>query len=455
MRLLLNQCALVAILCLGFLGAPAAAQGTLEKLLMPGQVSSAHAKFEEDCQSCHKPFSKSSQDVLCLTCHKDIASDKTAVTGFHGKSKLMTDVACSDCHQEHEGRDADIVQFDSETFDHKVADYQLVGAHEQVECDGCHLKEKKWSEAAGTCFGCHDRDQPHKRNLGQDCGSCHEVSKWNRIAAFDHSKTKFALLGKHENVTCMGCHIGEVYRNLPSACNECHAIQDVHERRFGEKCGSCHTADGWKNAKFDHGKNTRFPLLGAHSNAACQDCHRGSFTAKLSMACFDCHEKQDVHRSTLGEDCADCHNEVAWRNNVRFDHDLSKFPLIGMHVVTSCEGCHRSAIFSEASIECAACHGADDVHEGRLTLTCERCHAANGWQTASFDHDRQTKFALTGAHAKTGCHDCHRQRNVADAKLPVSCYGCHKAQDVHRGTFGLNCAKCHTTSTFSEAFIRQ
>ncbi len=166
MRLLLKQCALVAILCLGFLAAPAAAQGTLEKLLMPGQVSSAHAKFEEDCQSCHKPFSKSSQDVLCLTCHKDIASDKTAVTGFHGKSKLMTDVACSDCHQEHEGREADIVQFDSETFDHNVTDYQLVGAHKQVECNGCHLKDKKWSEAAGTCFGCHDQDQPHKAKPG-------------------------------------------------------------------------------------------------------------------------------------------------------------------------------------------------------------------------------------------------------------------------------------------------
>ena len=459
MKWLLKQCIrpviLRACVCLTFLAVPVAAQGTFEKLLMPGPLSSAHAKFEENCQNCHKPFSKGAQDVLCLACHKEIAADRAASSGFHGKSKLLTDVTCSHCHGEHEGRQADIVQIDNEIFDHNTTDYPLLGAHKQVECNGCHLEGKKWSEAAGTCFGCHEEGQPHKGNLGKNCENCHEVSKWSRVAAFNHSKTKFALLGRHANVVCMGCHIGEIYKNLPSACNECHAIQDVHERRFGEKCESCHTVDGWKTAKFDHAKNTRFPLLGAHAKSTCQDCHHDSFTAKLSMACVDCHEKQDVHKASLGKNCADCHAEVAWRNNVRFDHGLSKFPLIGLHVVTACEDCHKSAVFGEASIECVDCHKADDAHDGRLTSSCERCHTANGWQKVPFDHDRQTRFALTGAHAKAGCHDCHRQKNVADASLPISCYACHRAQDVHRGTFGTDCAKCHTTSTFSTAFIRK
>jgi Cytochrome c7 and related cytochrome c len=90
-----------------------------------------------------------------------------------------------------------------------------------------------------------------------------------------------------------------------------------------------------------------------------------------------------------------------------------------------------------------------------LTAACETCHSPNGWNRVQFDHDKQTKFALTGAHKKVGCHDCHRQKNVEDASLPTSCYACHKADDAHRGAYGQNCAKCHTTATFTQAFIRQ
>lgn len=440
---------------LGLFVAPASAQETIEKLLMPGPVSTAHIKQEDTCGNCHEMLSGKSQDTLCLDCHKPIDKDRVAGTGFHGRSKLMAGVTCSSCHTEHRGRDMSIVRFDADTFNHDVTDYPITGAHKRVDCEDCHVKGKKYAEAPKTCIGCHEKDQPHKGNLGRECEACHEISKWAVVAPYDHARTKFPLLGKHEKVACLNCHLGEVYKGLSAACNDCHAIQDVHEGRFGDKCETCHRETGWEVDKFDHGKSTKFELRGAHATAECQDCHHGDFTVKTSKECFSCHEKQDAHKATLGKNCADCHNETAWRANVIFDHGLTNFPLVGLHVIVACEECHETAVFQDARIACVDCHKPDDEHNGRFAAKCESCHSPNGWRQVSFDHDKDTTFKLTGAHTKTACYDCHKKENVSDAKLPATCISCHKADDVHRGAFGDNCARCHTTETFSTAFIRQ
>ena len=434
---------------------PVHAQNTIERLLMPGEVVAAHVSIEDDCGSCHQPFSQKSQDSLCLSCHKKTKVDVDELRGFHGMSRLLTGVLCSYCHTDHLGRDAGIVPLDAALFDHTGTDFPLTGAHEQLECTDCHSKGKRWADAADTCFGCHVADQPHKGNLGRECQSCHRTTIWNDRTTFDHTKTKFQLRGKHGNVACKSCHLGEIYQGLPATCDDCHAIQDVHQRRFGNACQSCHSETNWKKAKFDHGTATRFPLLGAHAKATCEACHGLSVVSKISMACFDCHAKQDVHKAQLGSNCADCHNDAAWRNDVQFDHGLTAFPLIGLHVVTACEACHQSAAFKDASIACKDCHGKEDVHEGRLTGQCGTCHTANGWARVSFDHDSQTKFTLTGGHGKIGCYNCHTQKNVTDASLSTACYSCHAKQDIHRGKFGRNCGQCHDDLSFSTAFIRQ
>ena len=56
---------------------------------MPGDVSEAHAKFEQDCDQCHGTFKKERQDQLCLDCHdhKEVARDIKTLSGFHGRLK--------------------------------------------------------------------------------------------------------------------------------------------------------------------------------------------------------------------------------------------------------------------------------------------------------------------------------------------------------------------------------
>ena len=64
---------------------------------MPGKVIAGHARYEEDCKSCHVRFDKGAQTGLCLDCHKEVASDVRARQGFHGRQKEQE---CRACHGE-------------------------------------------------------------------------------------------------------------------------------------------------------------------------------------------------------------------------------------------------------------------------------------------------------------------------------------------------------------------
>jgi hypothetical protein len=113
-----------------------------------------------------------------------------------------------------------------------------------------------------------------------------------------------------------------------------------------------------------------------------------------------------------------------------------------------CEDCHESRAFHDAPETCVDCHADDDAHAQQLGSDCALCHNPNDWLLWTFDHDAQTPFALTGAHADLDCLACHRQP-VADAiVVPSACGSCHRADDVHDGEFGEDCAACHTTESF-------
>jgi hypothetical protein len=435
--------ALLALTVLLF-AQPAFSSNTLEKLMMPGELSSAHAKLEADCGNCHKVLEKRAQSPLCLSCHKDVGEDVKNKSGFHGRNLVATRSDCANCHTEHLGRTANIVHLEALTFNHADSDFPLDGAHKLVLCEDCHTAGKKFSAAARTCYACHEKDQPHFGKLGIKCETCHNSTRWAKVAAFDHNATKFPLRGAHEKVSCIACHVGEVYKDLSTTCNDCHAIQDVHGGKFGVSCQDCHSVKEWKDAAFDHGKQTRFALLGAHAKAQCSDCHGASIREKISMGCFDCHRSQDVHKATLGRECGDCHGSVAWRQDVKFDHGLTDYPLVGLHAAVACESCHETAAFKGTSRSCVSCHSNDDTHLGRFAARCESCHTANGWARVSFNHDQDTKFRLTGAHTKAACYDCHKQKNVTSAELPTSCYACHQAQDVHRGAIRRRPSRQHS-----------
>jgi hypothetical protein len=154
-----------------------------------------------------------------------------------------------------------------------------------------------------------------------------------------------------------------------------------------------------------------------------------------------------VHGGTLGRACEQCHTPSKWNADIRFDHDVTDFPLLGLHVVVTCAQCHPTQAFKSAPHDCHDCHGKSDVHKGSLGTDCAACHSPNGWNLWQFDHGARTHFSLTGAHARLACADCHK-KPANEAKLPTECGSCHAADDVHAGQFGGRCDRCHTTITF-------
>ena len=428
--------------------APAAgAQNIIEQLVNPGQLSGAHAKLEATCTSCHTPFSRVTQNSLCLDCHKPVAADLGAHSGFHGRSPEVGPSQCRRCHTDHKGRDADIVFFDAGLFDHALTDFALTGGHLGLACVSCHAVKSKFRAAPVACSACHGKDDPHKGELGLGCGDCHVAENWKKTKPFDHGRTTFPLTGAHTKLECRSCHAGQRYTGLAVTCIGCHKADDVHKGSFGAKCQDCHATESWSKVKFDHDK-TRFPLHGAHRKVACDGCHSADPAKdKLPVTCIGCHQKDDVHKGSFGADCASCHNETDWKQASKFDHDKTSFPLLGRHKGVACADCHKSQDFKAAPTLCQQCHE-DTFHKGRLGPDCASCHNAKGWLLWHFDHNTQTRFPLTGGHVGLDCHSCHSKPVTGKPELSPICGTCHRKDDVHRGSFGQNCGRCHSTSSF-------
>jgi len=435
---------LLALACCLLTVGPAAAQ-TLESVLAPGPVIQGHVKTEHDCKGCHARFDRAAQDGLCTSCHKDVGEDIRQHQGYHGKREPRQ--ACRSCHTEHRGRNAQLAQFDTKTFDHRATDFELLDKHGAVACAKCHVAGKRWREAPATCVACHTKDDVHKGGLGRKCDECHTAKTW-KGTEFDHArKTRFALNGKHADGKCDDCHANGRFKDTPRSCVGCHKKDDEHKGQYGDKCETCHGAKAWKPSTFNHDVDTRYALKDRHRQVKCAACHvsSGTWHNKPGTTCVACHLKDDKHKAALGTQCADCHTEKSWKEPPGFDHAKTRFPLVGAHVRTACKDCHSDQLYRNTPSDCVACHKKDDRHRGNLGTGCQSCHSQADWKNVQgrFDHDR-SQFKLRNAHAArtVACSDCHETLQAMRG-TPTDCVSCHRRDDRHEGTLGARCDQCH------------
>jgi hypothetical protein len=453
------------------------------------------------CEKCHTPahmvaaakalikdkdltrsFMGLSQE--CVTCHEDV-------------HKGQLGPKCETCHNIKDWKEA-------KQFDHSKTKYPLTGAHQQVACEKCHFPTgpEKTVKYTGMkfemCIDCHT--DPHKGAFKQTCETCHTTASWHKVtnleSQFDHSKTKYPLLGMHAKVGCDDCHkSGDFKKDLAfGKCVDCHT-PDPHKGQFAARtskgeCAECHNVDGWKPSLFgvkEHA-TSKYPLEGKHAAVTCDKCHMpaGIDTAyKVKFAaCTDCHhdehDKQFAGAPYLNR-CEECHTVKDFHRSTFTiaKHQKTRYPLTGAHVAVGCAECHKAGLagrtdkilpFKFEDSTCTACH--EDVHKGefkdRMTAKrangtsfgCEACHTTRSWvDIRAFDHSK-TKFPLTGAHRGVVCGDCHKTqpgtKEIQFKGVPKECEACHK--DVHGLQFAgkdgvTKCADCHidqrwTPSTF-------
>lgn len=548
-----------------WLACPAPAAAQLGNLLSPGRLAKAHANLEglsncqqcheqgrrvtvAKCLACHKPVAERMskrvgvhRDVkdTCVTCHAEHAGangelrpfdqagfDHARVTGFalDGKHDKLA-AGCAACHKERSflTARADCVACHADVhkpslgarcqtchstraafkdigsqFDHTKAAFQLTGAHKAVTCEKCHANQVFKGVAFSSCTSCH-RD-PHRQTFGAGCTTCHTSEAW-RTRQIDHSKTAFALVGRHQKAECASCHRQPAMRVKPRAdtCAACHV--DVHRGAFKQDCKSCHNEASFDRAPFDH-TQTKFTLTGKHEPLACEVCHKNVAgqdkvpAAKrvadfrgLSMACASCHA--DVHQAELGTTCETCHTSSSFKV-AAFTHSTAPAFFGGQHAGLSCAQCHlphgadrtlRPVPATVAAVRvsaplpqpgrtgtpvaldiqyravptsCVSCHR--DVHLGQEGTACESCHtlAQPKFALPSFVHAK-TAFALTGKHETTACALCHKPETapfpagrgtaVRYKGVGRECRSCHA--DIHLGQVDAKCETCHTTRAFA------
>ncbi len=270
-----------------------------------------------ECANCHFPAGRDTiykvKFSACADCHKDAHDNQFAAAPFNNR--------CEPCHT--------VVDFHRTRFtiaQHKNTRFALAGAHVAVACADCHKigaagrtdKIIPFQFEDRTCTACHkdphqgefDDRMARKRANGTPfgCEACHTVKSWVDINGFDHSKTKFPLLGVHRTVSCGECHkvitgYESRFKGTPPQCEACH--NDAHDSQFVAKdgkthCIDCHTAQRWVPSLFDHDTRTHFALTGGHANVRCANCHTQSRLIG---------EKTIVIYKNTPSKCVNCHGD--------------------------------------------------------------------------------------------------------------------------------------------------
>jgi hypothetical protein len=203
----------------------------------------------------------------------------------------------------------------------------------------------------------------------------------------------------------------------------------------------------------------------------CQRCHQPLTTSQATL-CLDCHQtvKQQIEthvafhsRLPSTTSCATCHAEHKGRDFdptgaalAGFNHNQSRFPLTGKHLMTSCVECHKANPFQLASFNCVQCHPEPQSHAGMFGQDCAPCHSTSTWKQATndgkpYDHAK-TGFILTHHQTDSAgqpllCTACHTG-NPQKLYDQQTCDSCHQKIQAdfevkHLEQYGPNCIQCH------------
>ncbi|MBK7773368.1 MAG: hypothetical protein IPI43_04405 [Sandaracinaceae bacterium] len=226
-------------------------------------------RAQADCASCHTPhgFHPTTFGVAAhASTDFPLTGLHTAVpcAGCHGAERPRHDLrvpeqACASCHENPHGN-----QFRREMAQGGCASchqttgwssatgarvphttWPLTGAHAQAACEGCHapsaaeraagVTQPRYRGVPRDCEGCHEDTHAGQFRSSEPlrgCADCHETTAFT-LPDWDHAAmTTFPIDGRHQDVSCAGCHASVTLRNGASSvryrlgyreCRDCHA----------------------------------------------------------------------------------------------------------------------------------------------------------------------------------------------------------------------------------------
>ena len=365
-------------------------------------------------------------------------------------------------------------------FDHAATAFPLMGSHEQVRCEACHIKGI-FKSTPKACASCHvvgnQRDavamSAKHIPITLACDACHNVSSFSAVQ-FNHSMVQPGF--------CAVCHDGTRAKGLSAnhiptsglSCDQCHSSSSfIPVRQFPHailngdltNCATCHDGRIAKGMAVNH--------LPRSNPAQCGSCHINS-----TLTGFTSFAGGQVDHGGLTSACADCHGPSITGASFAGISSIVVMPATSpagpsSHIPssTACESCHlgslpvglmaaNSSHMAPGSGFATPAPSNAQIHAG-VTSGCSSCHEANfvwmgvsaypispgslvpkaqymGFQTRPLTGAGSYSVA-DAAHPSSGdCSQCHAGTNYFSGD------GTKPANHIPTSTSAL-CSACHTT----------
>jgi Ni/Fe-hydrogenase subunit HybB-like protein len=306
--------------------------------------------------------------------------------------------------------------------------------------------------ATATCSNCHS--QPQMLTA--------EGVEPDRVAQLTVEPQPLTQV--HGRIRCVTCHYGQEGTEEIEAAHQGIVVDPTVNN--AQVCLACHPDLPAEFAE-DRLRTPHDEIShGQAADVACSDCHgsvghgfdpvSGEIICPMSI-CLDCHQDRQLgsdltdcdachvgpHDPAPNLDCSACHATTTdWQEITAGDHALA---LDGKHQEILCLDCHvgNPPLAASADLTCAGCHQppAGDHYAG----SCETCHTTGGFDQASLPV-QEHPTPLVGAHQNAPCQGCH----VADQGAPQldDCTDCHEPPQDH---LSGRCDMCHTPEGWADS----
>ena len=401
--------------------------------------------------------------VECMSCHEH----KNVHDKKYNETTSAPKTGAKGCHS-----DAGKLEFDyknlTERYHGPQSKFPLVKGHKGVPCSDCHTGRKKkgkttFDKIPTDCNAsgkCHE-DSLHKGSLGEECVACHSSRHVGRAQVRSRRAVPRRRQGRGQELPAQGRAPEERVRGLPpasassprrrrrAAAEGCHADDDAHKGRLGNKCEKCHVETG--DNIFNHNTMSRVPARRQAPRRPLRRLppvdHVQAAPDRLLWLSPRAARAQGPVRHRVRAVPHDARRST----DVKPLHDVGDFSLRGMHDNLACERCHKdNRPLAGSGNLCINCHRQDDIHNNSLSPRCGECHTQWSFTPARFDHAR-VGCNLTGLHRTFACFDCHATGNFVGLSRAVRELPPRRRARAgtrrRRHTEQIDCARPATTRT--------
>jgi hypothetical protein len=215
---------------------------TWQQLTSPGPLSKAHAFIGDNCAACHTSAAGATS-AKCVACHANNPELlQRQPTAFHA-----TISECSACHYEHSRGVERPIHMDhaalariglAELGRGSVAEKQNRTRLLDWLRSGSVIASKhalSSPERLLNCVSCHQVQDVHKGNFGENCASCHGTKNWF-IAGYVHPSPSTRQ--------CAQCHTASPCHFMEGCLGMMGKMAGGEGARL-EQCYFCHKTTNW------------------------------------------------------------------------------------------------------------------------------------------------------------------------------------------------------------------